>query len=222
MMSPKVSVKLRPSAEACSQLSSAVRPLCARSLTLLVAGWFLLALFVGETQLLSIVPPPVIPATVLGLTCILVLGYARWTCLRARVARFPIESLVALHLTRFVGIYFLYLHSKGQLSGDFAVVAGWGDIAIAASAAVVLLLRSRAAVLLWNVAGLADILFVVGNAARLVSTTPEAMAPFMKLPLAFLPTFLVPVIIASHIILFHRLLAEQRSPGLVRSEIAPA
>ena len=210
MIPPEVSVNLQPSVNAGLPQPSLSRPICARSLSLLITGWFLIALLVGETQILSILPPPVIPAIVLTLASLLLLAYFKWSCFRTRISHWPAESLVALHLTRFVGIYFLYLHSKGQLPGSFAVAAGWGDIAIASGAIIVLLIRRPSAILIWNILGLADILFVVINAARLVTTTPEAMAPFMKLPLSFLPTFLVPMIIATHIILFHRLLSARR------------
>jgi len=55
------------------------------------------------------------------------------------------------------------------------------------------------------VLGLADILFVVVTAARLGVADPESMAALLQLPLSLLPTFLVPLIIASHVILGVRL-----------------
>lgn len=122
-----------------------------------------------------------------------------------------VRWLVGLHLTRFVGIYFLYLYGRGQLPYAFAVLGGWGDIAVASLAVVLLLLGSpartwrRIAYMLWNVLGLADILFVVVTAARLAAADPESMAALLRLPLSLLPTFLVPLIIASHVVLGVRL-----------------
>jgi len=55
------------------------------------------------------------------------------------------------------------------------------------------------------VLGLADILFVVVTAARLGVADPESMAALLRLPLSLLPTFLVPLIIASHVVLGVRL-----------------
>jgi hypothetical protein len=59
--------------------------------------------------------------------------------------------------------------------------------------------------MLWNVLGLADILFVVVTAAWLGVAEPESMAALLRLPLSLLPTFLVPLIIASHVVLGVRL-----------------
>ncbi len=50
-----------------------------------------------------------------------------------------------------------------------------------------------------------DILFVVGNAARIGIADPAAMGALLHLPLCLLPTFLVPVIITTHILIFRRL-----------------
>jgi len=46
---------------------------------------------------------------------------------------------------------------------------------------------------------------VVVTAARLGVADPESMAALLQLPLSLLPTFLVPLIIASHVVLGVRL-----------------
>jgi len=159
----------------------------------------------------STLRPPALPLVLFGLTAV-VLGAGRFsTGFRAWLLAIDVRWLVGLHLTRFVGAYFLYLYGRGQLPYAFAVPGGWGDIAVASLAALLLLSGSparagrRGAYILWNVLGLADILFVVVTAARLGVADPESMAALLQLPLSLLPTFLVPLIIASHVILGVRL-----------------
>jgi len=119
--------------------------------------------------------------------------------------------LVSFHLTRFVGVYFLVLYGRGELPFDFAVPGGWGDIVVAVLA-LGLIVRWRAASVggwwaysIWNVVGLIDILFVVATAARLARSEPESMAALLRLPLNLLLTWLVPLVIASHVFLGIRL-----------------
>ncbi len=69
---------------------------------------------------------------------------------------------------------------------------GWGD-------------RRQRVSSYYALLGLADILFVVATAARLAAANPESMAALLRLPLSLLPTFLVPLIIASHVVLGVRL-----------------
>jgi hypothetical protein len=156
-------------------------------------------------------PPRSAPLLVLGLAAAvlaagwLLPGFRRW------LTAVDVRWLVGLHLTRFVGIYFLYLHGQGQLPYAFAVPGGWGDIAVAGLAALLLLAGPprdaprRSAYIVWNVLGLADILFVVATAARLVTADPGSMVALQQMPLSLLPTFLVPLIVASHVVLAIRL-----------------
>ena len=60
--------------------------------------------------------------------------------------------------------------------------------------------------------GLLDILFVVATAARVGTADPESMRALLVLPLSVLPTFLVPLIIASHVAIAVRLM---RTPAMV-------
>ena len=48
-------------------------------------------------------------------------------------------------------------------------------------------------------------LFVVFTAARIAMNSPESIENLLKLPLSLLPTFLVPIIIFTHIVIFIRL-----------------
>ncbi len=124
--------------------------------------------------------------------------------------------LVLLHLTRFVGFYFFLLSSRGEMPFAFAAPAGWGDIIVAALAVLLLALsdaRNWSMLIIWNTIGLTDILFVVMTALRLGLEDWRSMHALREFPLSLLPTFLVPLIIVSHVLIFFRA-ARLKSPSL--------
>ena len=189
-----------------------------RTVLLLGLGWLLIATGLGAAGLIRTLRPPAAPLVVFGLTAAVLAAGWFVVGFRAWLSAIDERWLVGLHLTRFVGAYFLYLYGQGQLPYAFAVPGGWGDIAVASLAAILLVAgpprgaRRRAAYLVWNVFGLADILFVVATAARLAMADPESMVALLRLPLSLLPTFLVPLIIASHVVLGVRLARRSAAP----------
>jgi hypothetical protein len=182
-----------------------------RVVVLIGLGWLVTAAAVGAAGLMSTVRPSTLPLLLLGLTAAVLAAAWRLPAFRGWLATIDERWLVGLHLTRFVGAYFLYLYGQGQLPYAFAVPGGWGDIVVATLATALLVwgsprdARRRPVYVAWNVLGLADIVFVVATAGRLAATAPESMAPLLRLPLSLLPTFLVPLIIASHVVLGVRL-----------------
>jgi hypothetical protein len=189
-----------------------------RAVLLIGLGWLLIATAFGAAGVMRSLPPAVTPLALLGLTAIVLAVAWRRAGFQAWLSTLDERWLVALHLPRFVGFYFLYLYGNGQLPYAFAVPAGWGDIAVASLAAILLVAgpprdaRRRAAYIMWNVLGLVDILFVVATAGRLVLADPLSMAALRGLPLSLLPTFLVPLLIASHVVLGVRLLRHDPAP----------
>lgn len=171
-------------------------------------AWFFVAFALGDSGRLAVLEPPAPQVILLGLTALLLVNSALLPGFRRWLAGLDLRRLVALHLSRFIGIYFLVLHGRGQLPYDFAVKGGWGDIAVACGAVVLLvvpgLIARRGWLLAWNVLGLLDILFVVATAARLAAADPSSMRALLRLPLSLLPTFLVPLIIATHVWIFVR------------------
>jgi hypothetical protein len=153
-------------------------------------------------------PPPLFVFLCVGASVALIVARPD---IRHWVMELPLPQIVGFHLVRFVGFYFLWLASHGRLPDSFATPAGVGDI-ITAFGAVLLLVTGNAkpgkALLLWNIFGSIDILFVVANAIRVVVTDPVGFLEFYRLPLGLLPTFVVPVIIVSHGVVFRRI----RSP----------
>lgn len=179
-----------------------------RPLYVLLTIWAAIAVAAGAAGCVatSPVPPPLI---VVGLTVAWIVAYAASDRVKAWVRAVPLAALVAIHLMRFVGAWFIVLYRQGELPFAFAVPGGWGDILAAATAAAVLLgaiparTPARRAVLLgWNALGLLDILFVVTTAARLYFVDPTQLGPLTRLPLSLLPTYFVPLIVLSHLRIF--------------------
>ena len=185
-----------------------------RPFPLILLVWLAVALALGASGRLQSLRPPVPQLVLGGLTAAVLLSAVVWGGFRIWLFGLGYRQLVAFHLTRFVGAYFLVLYARGQLPWAFAVPGGWGDIAVAAWALVLVLLvpklEARPGVVgAWNAVGLLDILFVAGTATRLALANPDSMSALLHLPLSLLPTFLVPLIIATHVIIFWRLWAER-------------
>ena len=169
--------------------------------------WLLTALLVGYTGILRDAPVPMpVFAFAISLTLLALLAVRR--DLRERVLSVGVRVLVAIHISRFVGLYFLSLYRDGLLPRDFAVPAGWGDIIVAVGAIIVLVAfrpdtpGGRTAYCTWNVVGLLDILLVLSQGARTMRSDPLLQAGFTSLPLILLPIFLVPIIIVTHVMIF--------------------
>lgn len=192
-------------------------PVGGRRALLVLTAWLVGAFAFTALGGLRLAPPPLPQAVLAALVVTLVLAAVVSCSVRRWLATVPAEAVLVLHLSRFVGFYFLVLHGRGRLPHRFAVLGGWGDVAVATLALALLLAppRYRAArspwLLGWNAVGLVDILFVVGTAARSALADPESMAPLTELPLGLLPTWLVPLIIVSHGVLIARTLAARRA-----------
>ena len=175
--------------------------------------WFLVALVMGIADMPSRLLRPPLPQILIAALTLMILTVA-WASVwfRAWLVALDVRVLVLVHVTRFVaGLAFLVFYGRGALPYAFAVPGGAGDMLVAVLAVPVVLLtdaratRRRGLVLGWNVLGFADILMVVATAARIGAVEPAAMAALLRLPLVLLPAFLVPIIIATHVILFVRL-----------------
>lgn len=180
-----------------------------KTAVIILVVWFLLALAAGHFGLLSVLPFPFPQIVLLSLFLLQIGLYWKSASVKAWVDNIDFTPLILFHLTRFVGFLFLYLYSVGRLPSEFAVPAGWGDIFVAATAIlVVIVIRFRHVpklILLWNVVGLIDILLVLLTGARLGAADPRLMAEFTKLPLSLLPTFVVPLVLSTHVFIFKKL-----------------
>ncbi len=180
-----------------------------RALQILLA-WFVAAAIFVWAGALRLFGPPFPQLVLVSLVLILALAYAFRPSFHKWVNGLPSRPILFLNLTRFIGAYFLVLYDRGELPYAFAVLGGWGDIVVASLAlALILVFRGgppvrSASFQVWNLIGLADILFVVATAARAAAAGSGAMSPLLELPLGLLPTFLVPLLIFTHGVLLLR------------------
>lgn len=107
---------------------------------------------------------------------------------------------------RIAGLAFLALYTVGLLPGVLALPAGWGDIAIGATAPLAALklatFRRRRSFILWQVLGIFDLVtaVTVGTTARWISPNEVGTGLMTVLPLSLIPTFAVPLLMMLHII----------------------
>lgn len=178
--------------------------------------WFAAAVATGHFLVLQRLPSPAIPGIIFALSALVLLSYFVASSIRNWVDRIELRTLVLLHLTRFIGIYLLVLFERGELPRAFAVSSGIGEIFVATLALPVALaplaeLQRLRAIFIWNVVGLADVVLLVASAARLNAADPAQLQALGHLPLSLLPTFLVPLIIATHVIIFSRVALARRT-----------
>lgn len=178
-----------------------------KSVILIAGGWFCLALAASLAGWLEHATPQIVAATIWILTIVALIACWRVLTLRTWVAKVSLRYLILVHLTRLIGFYFFVASSRGQLPFAFAAPAGTGDIIVAVLAFLLLILsdaKNWTALIVWNTIGLTDILFVVLLALRLGLADRDSMHALREFPLSLLPTFLVPLIIVSHILIFVR------------------
>jgi hypothetical protein len=176
-------------------------------------GWLCFA--VGLSGWLYGANAQAVAAIVWTLTALVLFACWKISPIRVWALNVDVRWLVLLHVTRlFAGAYFLVLCQRGQLPCGFARPAGWGDIVVAVLALAVLGATrtpfAKTLLLTWNVLGLIDIIFVVLNALQFGLNDWQSMHAIRELPLSLLPTFLVPLILASHVLIFVRLARAER------------
>jgi hypothetical protein len=205
-------------------------PRTGRTVLIFLGIWFLAAVTVGLTGVFHRVPAQIVGITNAALIVVCLVSLYSIPSLRTWVTSTSLRPLVLYHVVRFVGIVFLVLHAAGKIPAEFAIKAGWGDIAVAVTAPIVayfsLPVNSQGrwtAALAWNVFGLAEIVLVLGTGNRLGLANYEQMAWITEFPLSLLPTFVVPLIVVTHVAMILRLRKMVKDPeGLFLGDRAEA
>lgn len=180
-----------------------------------LAFWFVAALLLSAAGLMRSARAPALPLIITALVTLSLFALWRVASLRDWSRAVDLRCLVLPHILRFIGIYFLLQASHGAMPRDWAVPAGAGDMIIASSAVLILATgcAKGAPLLLWNVLGLIDIMFVVVSAMRIGLRNWAAMGFLRELPLSLLPLFLVPLVITTHLLILTRLCRDRRRDG---------
>ena len=187
------------------------------------AIWFAAALAVSASGILYDPPRPLLPVLIWAPVLAFLVGFTRSHRLGQLVLSLDLRWLISFHLVRVpIGVLFLLMEAAGRLPAGFAIKAGVGDItvgftAVLAIACVPLLstLRKRT-VLAWNTLGLADILmvFVLAQQQLFLSDNPKALVELTRFPLLIVPTFVVPMILITHFLVFAKLWRSRTARGL--------
>lgn len=184
-----------------------------RTVWTVLGTWFIAATLLALAVPITSLPGPLVPTMILG-TLLTWLGLYRASAdVRAYLSTVPLWVPIAYNVIRLpIGIGFLIESAAGRMPASVAIPGGWGDIAAGALALVVLpwsgakTRLARRLVLCWNALALADILMVIFRAQRVIlfGEGPSVMQNFAEFPYAWLPGFIVPMVLASHLWLFAR------------------
>jgi hypothetical protein len=175
----------------------------------LIAAWFVFAVSAASLNLFK--GDPSLPPLALGLAALLpIAAFLLWFWASRGFREFAFSlnprTLTFVQSWRLGGFTFLVLYSAGILPGAFALPAGWGDIAIGATAPLVAMglvsFNRRGSFILWQIVGMFDLVLAVtmGAAASILWPHGVNTAVMAALPLSLIPTFAVPLLLMLHII----------------------
>src|SRR6266571_2768430 len=118
--------------------STIAPPRFPRAAGIAVTAWLALTLVAGATGFFVRLPFPGPQLIFLALFAATLVAATSVPALRAWVDARPLRTLIGINALRFIGITFLVLAARGQIAPVFAARAGWGDIATAVLALVLL------------------------------------------------------------------------------------
>ncbi|MBZ5706405.1 MAG: hypothetical protein LAN63_13730 [Acidobacteriia bacterium] len=175
----------------------------------LIAAWFIFALSASALHLFKNDSNRVgLGVALAALTPILV--FSLWFGISQKFREFTLSlnprALTVVQSWRILGFSFVLLQAYGLLPAVFALPAGYGDMAVGATATLVAWKladpRHRKSFILWQLLGITDLVMAVGlgTTARLLNPHGASMVLMTVLPLSLVPTFLVPLFLIFHTI----------------------
>lgn len=152
-----------------------------------------------------------LPVLAAGLGALALAGAFAFRRPRDWFAALDLRRLVIVHGVRLYGCYLLALYARGLL--PYALVPGaWSDILVAVLALGAALLPlpavlRRHLLVIWNTIGFMGLLLVGVAITRVGLAQPWLLEAFYRLPLSLLPTFVFPLLLFTHVMLYVRLRA---------------
>jgi hypothetical protein len=175
----------------------------------IIAAWLVFSIGSSALRLYTNAPNrPPLPLGLAALTPIVL--FLAWIISSATFRQFALSlsprTLTLVQSWRIAGFTFLALAAYGILPGLFALPAGWGDIAIGATAPFVALRLAapghRRSFIAWQFLGIADLVtaVVLGPLASVLNPHGIAAGAMTVLPMSLIPIFAVPLFLILHII----------------------
>jgi hypothetical protein len=196
-----------------------------------IAAWFAVVLSASVLHLFRTGPD--VPPFPIGLAVLIPVAlFSVWFAASSRFREFAFalntRTLTMVQAWRIGGFLFLVLYTYHILPGIFALPAGWGDMAIGATAPIVAMTLAKSkrkiSFMLWHLLGMADLLMAVslGAAAAFIDPHGIPTSAMTALPLSLIPTFAVPLLMILHIICIAQARRWPERPYRNISEQAPA
>jgi hypothetical protein len=178
-------------------------------ITRLIPVWFIVSLAGSALHVFRTAPGR--PPLPLGLSVLVPIAvFLLWFAASKRFREFALalnpRILTIVQAWRIGGFVFLVLYTYGILPGMFALPAGWGDMAVGATAPLVAMKLAtpdrRKAFILWQALGISDLVMAVflGSAAAFFNPRGIATSAMTVLPMSLIPTFIVPLLLILHVI----------------------
>ena len=175
----------------------------------LLAAWLVFSLFSSALHLY--VTAPNAPPLAFGLAVVapivlFLVWFASSPGFRQFVLSLSPRAVTLVQSVRVAGIVFLALGTYKILPEFFALSAGWGDIAIGATASFAALRLAnpahRKGFIFWQVLGILDLVnaLAMGTLAGVIDPHGIPTGAMTVLPMSYIPTFAVPLFLILHII----------------------
>ncbi|HEV2463095.1 MAG TPA: hypothetical protein VGT04_04780 [Acidobacteriaceae bacterium] len=187
----------------------------------LIGAWFVVSIVASGLHLYQNDPKqPPLPLGIAALAPIIV--FLVWFALSASFREFTMSLsprvLTLVQTLRIEGFAFLVLASYSILPRTFALSAGWGDIAIGATASLaawkLATPNRRGSFIVWQILGIADLVNAVlmGTLAGVINPHGISTGAMTVLPLSLIPTFAVPLFLILHVICIAQALRWRKEP----------